>query len=199
MSIFLCSKLCSSAILKFEKKKCCILFFFIKNALFEYFWARILKKLLSYLKSVPSNLSICKFSRKKQKCLNLGPKMSYLGIFDQKCLIWVFLGKNFKTAIFIFEISSLIFVSLQNFTKKEKMPKFGTKNVLFGYFWPKMPYLGIFGLHFQNCYYHIWNQHPQISQNWVFNSYSKFFLKVRVRFIKYAVKRFIKAQETSGL
>ena len=26
------------------------------------------------------------------------------------------------------------------------MPKFGTKNALFGYFWTKMLYLGIFGL-----------------------------------------------------
>ena len=29
---------------------------------------------------------------KKQNCLNLGPKTPYLGIFDQKCLIWFFLG-----------------------------------------------------------------------------------------------------------
>ena len=46
----------------------------------------------------------------KQKCLNLGPKMPYLGIFDQKCFIWVILGKNFKNAIVIFEISTLKFV-----------------------------------------------------------------------------------------
>ena len=32
--------------------------------------------------------------RKKQKCLNLGPKMLFLGIFDQKSIIWVFMGKN---------------------------------------------------------------------------------------------------------
>ena len=37
-----------------------------KNALFEYFWARIKKKLLSYLKSAPSNESICKISRKTE-------------------------------------------------------------------------------------------------------------------------------------
>ena len=43
---------------------------------------------------------------KKQKCLNLGPKIPYLGIFDQKCLIWVFLGKNYKRTIVIFEISN---------------------------------------------------------------------------------------------
>ena len=46
--------------------------------------------------------------------------MPYLGIFDQKCLIWVFLGKKFKKAIVVFEISSLKFVYLQNFMKKKK-------------------------------------------------------------------------------
>ena len=55
---------------------------------------------------------------KKQKCLNLRPKMSYLGIFDQKCLNWVFLGKDFKKTIVRFEISTLKFVYLQNMTKK---------------------------------------------------------------------------------
>ena len=29
------------------------------------------------------------------------------------------------------------------------MPKFETKNVLFEYFWPKMPYLGTFGQGFK--------------------------------------------------
>ena len=31
---------------------------------------------------------------------------------------------------------------------KTKMPKFGTKIALFGYFWPKKPYLDIFELEF---------------------------------------------------
>ena len=57
---------------------------------------------------------------KKQKCLNLGPKMRYLGIFDQNCLIWIFIGKSFKTTIVIYEISTLIFVYLQNFMKNQK-------------------------------------------------------------------------------
>ena len=43
-----------------------------------------------------------------------------------------------------------------------KMPKFGTKFALIGYFWPKMPYLCILGLECSKNYYHIWNQHPQI-------------------------------------
>ena len=77
---------------------------------------------------------------KKQKCLNLRPKMSYLGIFDQKCLNWVFLGKDFKRTIVRFEISTLKFVYLQNFTKKEKCLNLG----------PKMSDLCIFELEFEN-------------------------------------------------
>ena len=42
------------------------------------------------------------------------------------------------------------------------MTEFGTKNALFGYFWPKMPYLGIFGQELKKKYCQIWNQHPQI-------------------------------------
>ena len=54
-----------------------------KNVLVRYFWARISKKLLPQLKSAPSNLSNCKILKtKNKKSINLGPKMSYLGIFD---------------------------------------------------------------------------------------------------------------------
>ena len=77
---------------------------------------------------------------KKQKCLNLRPKISYLGIFDQKCLNWVFLGKDFKKTIVRFEISTLKFVYLQNFPKKQKCLNLG----------PKTPDLGNFGLKFEN-------------------------------------------------
>ena len=55
---------------------------------------------------------------KKQKCLNVGPKIHNLGIF----------GLEFEKNIVIFEISTLKFVCMQNFTKKQKIPKFGTKN-----------------------------------------------------------------------
>ena len=47
------------------------------------------------------------------------------------------------------------------------MYQFGPK--LFGYFWAR-----IF-----KSYCHIWNQHPQICQKWAFNSYSKFWYRVR--------------------
>ena len=39
------------------------------------------KKLLSYLKSAPSDLSNWKISWKNKKSLTLGPKMPYVGIF----------------------------------------------------------------------------------------------------------------------
>ena len=53
--------------------------------------------------------------------------MPYLGIFDQKCYIWVFLGHNFKKTIVIFEISTLKFVYMQNFMKKQKCLNLGSK------------------------------------------------------------------------
>ena len=88
---------------------------------------------------------------KKQKWLNVGPKVPYLSIFDQKTvnlqlsnckisrknknasiwdqirLIWVFLGKNIKTTIVRYEISTFNFVYLQNFTKKQKCLNLGPK------------------------------------------------------------------------
>ena len=46
------------------------------------FFRLTFKKLLTYLKPEPTNLSNCKISKKtKQKYLNSGPKMPYLGIF----------------------------------------------------------------------------------------------------------------------
>ena len=38
----------------------------------------------------------------------------------------------------MFEIRTLKFVKLHNFSKKTKLPKFETKNVLFGYFWARI-------------------------------------------------------------
>ena len=49
------------------------------------------------------------FAKKQQKCLNLGPKIPYLGIF----------GLKVSEDIAIFEISTLEFVEVQNFTRKE--------------------------------------------------------------------------------
>ena len=60
---------------------------------------------------------------KKQESLNLGRKMLSLGNSRLE----------FLKTIFIFKISTLEFVTSQNFVKK-KMLKFGTKKALFGYF-----------------------------------------------------------------
>ena len=51
---------------KFGTKNAFFGYFFTKNASFGYFWARNFKIPLSYLKSAPSNLSICKISRKNK-------------------------------------------------------------------------------------------------------------------------------------
>ena len=64
------------------------------------FFRLALKKLLSHLKSAPSNFSNCQNFVKKLKCLNLGPKLPYLNIF----------GLDFENNIVIFEISTLEFI-----------------------------------------------------------------------------------------
>ena len=46
--------------------------------------------------------------------------MPYLGIFEQKCFIFVFLGNKFIKTIVRFEINSLTVVYLQNFMKRQK-------------------------------------------------------------------------------
>ena len=44
------------------------------------------KKLLSYLKSAPSNVSICKISQKKQKMPKCGTKSALFGYFWSRIL-----------------------------------------------------------------------------------------------------------------
>ena len=82
------------------------------------------------MKSTLSISRIGKFRGKKQKFLNLGPKMPYLGKF----------GMEFENNIVKFEIRTLKFSKLQNFVKKLKCLNLG----------PKMPYLYIFGLELEN-------------------------------------------------
>ena len=50
----------------------------------DIFGLEIKKKLLSYLKSAPLNLSNCKVSRNNAKMPEFGTKMPYLGIFGQE-------------------------------------------------------------------------------------------------------------------
>ena len=54
-------------------------------------------------------------------------------IWYQKCLIWVFFGKNLKTLFSYLKSSSWIFL-VAEFSEKTKMPRFGPKNPWFAYF-----------------------------------------------------------------
>ena len=66
--------------------------------------------------------------------------MLYLGIFDQKCFIGVFLCENFINTIVICEFSILNFFYLENLTTQQQYLNLG----------PKIPDLGILGLEFEN-------------------------------------------------
>ena len=95
-----------------------------KNVLFGYFWATILENCCHIWNQ---HLRICLTAIFWSKRV-------------QKCLIWVFLGKIFRKTIVIFKTSTLKFVYLQNFTKKQKCLNLG----------PKMSGLCIFRLEFEN-------------------------------------------------
>ena len=65
-----------------------------KNALFGNLWARNLKAIVKPETSTLELVLLQNFI-KNQNCLNLEQEVLYLGIFDQKCLIWLLLGHNF--------------------------------------------------------------------------------------------------------
>ena len=56
---------------------------------------------------------------KKQKCLNLGPKMPYLGIYQQKLSYLSIFGLEFEKNVVIFEIRVHKFVWFQSLVRKE--------------------------------------------------------------------------------
>ena len=95
-----------------------------KNALIGLFWATILKILLSYLKSAPSNLSNCKIFQKKPEMLTFGTKNAVFGYF------WAGILKNY----YHIWNQHLRICLIVNFCKETKMPKFGIKNAIFGIF-----------------------------------------------------------------
>ena len=107
---------------------------------------------IPYLKSALLNLVYLQNLIKKLKCLAFVQEIPDLGIFlaemwKQYCPI-----RNQHPHICL----------IAKFDRKTKIRKFGIKNPLFGYFWPKMLYLGMFRREFLKCYCHIWNQHPQV-------------------------------------
>ena len=100
---------------------------------------------MSYLKSAPSNLSNYKISRFRTK----------------NALLRYFLTISWKNYCHIWN-EHLRICLISKFCKETKMPKFGTKNAIFCYFWLKMHYLSIFRKTFKKNHCPIWNQHPQI-------------------------------------
>ena len=97
-----------------------------KNALFWYFWARILKNYCHIWNHRPQ---ICLSAKFHEKNKNAWFGYFWAGIWKQFCHIW---NQYLRICL------------IAKFGGKTKMPKFGNKNALFGYFWPKMPYLDIF-------------------------------------------------------
>ena len=139
-----------------------------KNALFGYFWARILKNYCHIWNQHLRISVIAKFCE-ETKMPKFGTKNDLLGIFDQECVIWVFLGKNvLKDYCHIWNQHPQICL-FAKFHEKEKISKSGTKNTLFWYFWARI----------LKNYRHIWNQHSQICRKCVFNSYGRFWYRVR--------------------
>ena len=115
-----------------------------KNALLGYFWTRVFKNYCHIWNKQPQTCTIAIFRKKKQNCINFGPKIPYLVIF----------GVEFENTVAIFEIRTLKFVKLQNFAKIQNYINLETK----------VPYLGNFKVNFENNYCHIWNQHPHICE-----------------------------------
>ena len=70
-----------------------------------------LKKTIVIFKAVPSNFSICEFSRKIKKYLHLGQIVLYFGNF----------GLEFEKTIVIFEINALEFVKLQSLVQNKNL------------------------------------------------------------------------------
>ena len=95
-----------------------------KTALFEYFYIKIWKKLLSYLKSAPSIILKCKVSVKSKK----------LQILYQIWINWVFLSCNFES-ILPYLKSAPTRLSNARFPAEIKILQLATKNAFCEYFW----------------------------------------------------------------
>ena len=106
-----------------------------------------LKTILSYLKSAPSNLPNYKMLPKNKDAIIWDQKtivlfqISTLEFFKlqnfgkkQKYLVWVYLGLKFKK-LFSYLKSDPWICLIAKFCIETKMPKFGTKNALFGHSW----------------------------------------------------------------
>ena len=73
---------------------------------------------------------------RKTKTPNFVTKNAWLDIFDQECLIWVFLGKNVLINYCHIWKQHLQICQVAKFCKKTKLPNWV----------PQISYLGIFGI-----------------------------------------------------
>ena len=73
------------------------------------------------------------------KCLvaNILWRKNNAKIWDQNCLIWVFLRCLLKPILSYLKSASSNLLNFK-FSSKIKISKFGTKNALFGYFWARI-------------------------------------------------------------
>ena len=71
-----------------------------------------------------------------------------ISICNKFCLISVFFSRNLKSICYVSNQPPQILVNAK-FHEKIKLSKLKTKIDLFGYFWPKMSYLPLFGLEFE--------------------------------------------------
>ena len=114
-----------------------------KNLLFGYFWCRILKNCCRIWNQHHQISQITKFLEKRTKCLNLGPKIAYLGFFRPE--FWKY--------IIVFDTRTLKFVKVGNFVKRNIVNLGG-----------KMLYSGFFQAIFFKNYCYLSNRHPQFCQ-----------------------------------
>ena len=98
-----------------------------KDALFGYFWGRILKNYCHISNQHPQIFLIAKFYQ-ENKCSNLRPKYALFKYF------WCRIIKNY---IHISNQHSQICLIVIFCKKQPKMRKSETKDALFGYFWAR--------------------------------------------------------------
>ena len=68
-----------------------------------------------------------------------GTKNAILGYFSPKMLYFGIVEQEFKKKLFSYLKSASLNLSIGKISqKKKKMPKYGTKNTLFGYFWGRI-------------------------------------------------------------
>ena len=104
-----------------------------KNVLFMYFWAGIWKQYYYIWNPHPRICLIAKFCEKNPP--NYWTKNPSFGYFCPTIL---------KKYCYI-QNQHLQICLCAKFPEERKIPKFRTKNALFEYLWPKMPYLSIVG------------------------------------------------------